>query len=794
MGDDRVSTRIVNPYQAGHLEDRSLSIGTAVPRFDAYEKVTGKTKFAADYYEEGVVRAGVKRAGVPHAFVKSLDVEEAGKVPGVIRILTHRDVSGTNRQGVVRKDQPVLVDDKVRHCGDAVALVLAETKAALADALELINVAYDPLPGVFDAEDALRETAPLVHEDHPGGNVLLKGDLKIGAGEAAQSECDVLLDACYETQRQEHAYLETETGWARMEEGGKLVIVCSTQTPFRDRTEVAEALGIDAARVRIIAPYVGGAFGGKDGVTVQTLLGLAAMHSEGRPVKMWWDREESFLAGTKRHAARMYYRLGAKNDGTLHYLNVRLYFDTGPYDHLGGVVLTLALEHSGGPYRIPNAVLKGWAVYTNNPIGGAFRGFGVPQVTAAIEQMVDMLAEKLGMNPLELRLKNALKRGDRNCVGKTLVCSTGLMECLETLQDHCLWQERQEWKSRAESFKRRGVGVAAVMQASGYGPVVPDFANAKVELTEDGKVRVYCGVVDMGQGNAATCAQIAGSILGQDSTRMELVLPDTDRTLRSGSASASRCTYTFGNALIGAAEILKDRILQRAADLLMARGAEELALIPGAVRHVRTGREFSLARIAEFLNDAERIATSHFRAPIAADDIGAPDDLRLHGLPHTLFSYGAHLALIEVDELTGAVEVTRYVAVSDCGNVINPQTYEQQIHGSVVQGLGQALSEEFEVSEGRVLTPNFFTYYVPTAMDVPEIESVPVEIYEHTGPFGLKGVGEIAINGPLPAVANAVADACGTRLLRWPLTPERVLKSGFKKIRDFPEKMRGGPF
>ena len=548
---------------------------------------------------------------------------------------------------------------------------------------------------------------------------------------------------------------------------------------------MAEALGIEVAQVRIVVPYVGGAFGGKDGVTVQTLLGLAAIHSEGRPVKMVWDREESFLAGTKRHAARMYYRLGAKSDGMLHYLNVRLYLDTGPYDHLGGVVLTLALEHSGGAYRIPNAVLKGWAVYTNNPIGGAFRGFGVPQVTAAMEQMVDMMAVRLDMNPLELRLKNALNRGDRTCVGKTLVNSTGVVECLQTLQDHRLWKERENWKARAGAFKRRGVGIAAVSQASGYGPVVPDYANAKVELTEEGRIRVDCGVVDMGQGNAGTCVQMAGSILAQNSSQMDLVMPDTDRTLPSGSASASRCTYTFGNALISAAELLKERILQRAADLLMIRGTEELVLIPGAVKHLRTGREFPLSRIAAFLSDAERTTIGHFRAPIATDDIAAPDDLRLHGLPHTLFSYGAHLALIEVDELTGVVEVMRYVAVSDCGTVINPRIYEQQIHGAVVQGMGQALSEEFEVNEGRIVSPNLFTYYVPTAMDVPEIESLPVEIHEHTGPFGLKGVGEIAVNGPLPAVANAVADACGIRLHRWPLTPERVLKSlgGFEESR-----------
>jgi len=292
-----------------------LSIGTSIPRFDAYEKVTGKTKFAADYYAQNLVWAGVKRAGVPHALLKGIDAREALAVKGVIRVLTHEDVRGTNRQGVVRKDQPVLVNDKIRHCGDAVALVLAEDKEALREALERIIVHHEPLPAVFDPEEALREGSPRVHEDTCEGNVLLKGHVTTGAGTAAADECDVIVEASFATQWQEHAYLETEAGWAQVDEDGRLVIGCSTQTPFRDRTEVAEALGLHMDRVRIVAPYAGGAFGGKDGVTVQTLLGLAAQHCSGRPVKIRWNREESFTAGTKRHPARMQYKLAPSATG-----------------------------------------------------------------------------------------------------------------------------------------------------------------------------------------------------------------------------------------------------------------------------------------------------------------------------------------------------------------------------------------------------------------------------------------------------------------------------------------------
>ncbi|MBM3299618.1 MAG: xanthine dehydrogenase family protein, partial [Deltaproteobacteria bacterium] len=607
MEEKDLHTRIDQPECSGRARERTMSIGAAIPRADARDKVTGQEKYAADFYNPNMLWAGAKRAGEPHARVKGVATARAVQLPGVVSVLTHEHVAGTNKQGVIRKDQPVLVSDKVRHCGDAVALVVAENRESLEQALELIELDLEPLPGVFDAEEAMTEGAPLVHEDNQQGNILLKGELWTGAGPSAEHDCHAIVEACFQTPSQEHAYLETEAGWAQLGDDGRLTIVCSTQTPFRDRMEISEALGITPERIRIIAPYAGGAFGGKDGVTVQTLLGLAALHSGGRPVKMWWSREESFLSGTKRHRAKMYYRLGALNDGSLHYLNVRLYLDTGPYDHLGGVVLALALEHAGGPYRIPNVCLNGWCVYTNNPIGGAFRGFGVPQVTAAVEQMVDMLAAELRMDPVELRLKNAVRRGDKNPVGKTLVSSTGIVECLEALSEHVLWKERESWKCASGLFKRRGIGVAALMHASGYGPVVPDFANAKVELTREGKIRVYSGVVDMGQGNASTNLQITGAILGQNLGQMELVQPDTDRTLPSGSASASRCTYTFGNALIGAAEILKRRILQRAADLLMAPNTDHFELIPGRVRHLPTGRELTLAQMARLLNNDERV-------------------------------------------------------------------------------------------------------------------------------------------------------------------------------------------
>jgi CO/xanthine dehydrogenase Mo-binding subunit len=501
---------------------------------------------------------------------------------------------------------------------------------------------------------------------------------------------------------------------------------------------------------------------------------------------MWWSREESFLASSKRHPCNLYYRLGAKSDGTLNSLTASIYYDTGPYDHLGGAIMALGLEHAAGPYHIPNVRLQAWSVYTNNPLSGAFRGFGVPQVTAAMEQMVDMVAERIGLSPLEIRLQNGVKKGGKNSLGMNLTGSVGLEECLIKAREHPFWKEKEKWKSLSGPFKKRGVGVASVMHGMGYGPIVPDYGNAKIELTEEGRFRIYSGVVDMGQGNATTYLQMVGSLLNQDPSHLELALPDTARTLPSGSASASRTTYTFGNAVIGAAQSLKHRILERAVGLFKAEEMEEVRLMPGSIRHTPTGKEILLSDLAKILDESERVATHTFQAPVAKQFPTEDQALRLHGIPHTIFSYGAHLARVEVDELTGEVDVKGYLAVSDCGRVINPQLLEQQIQGGIVQGLGYALCEDFIVQKGEVQTKSLTTYIIPTSLDLPELESIPVEIEEPSGPFGLKGAGEIAIDGPLPAVANAIADAIGIRTFCSPMTGERVLKALEKKKESKP--------
>jgi CO/xanthine dehydrogenase Mo-binding subunit len=753
------------------LSIRMLEVGYPTPRFDARAKTTGEEQFAIDYYRDDILWAGAKRAGIAHGIIRGIDTSEAWSLPGVYAILTRKDVSGTNRQGIVHKDQPVLAGRKVRHCGDPVALVLAEDRDTLKRALSLIRVDFQPLPGVFDPEEGLKPEAPLVHEN---GNLLQHAVVRFGNALESFAECDVIVEDSFETAGQEHAFLETENGLAWLEPDGRIVMAVSTQAPFRDRFEIAHALGIEVDAIRVISPYLGGGFGGKDGATVQCLLALAALRAQGRPVKMWWEREESFVAGYKRHPLRMRYRLGAMRNGALHALHCSLFYDTGAYAHLGTEVMALGMEHAGGPYRIPNTLIEGWCVYTNNPISGAMRGFGVCQVSFGIERMMDLLATELGMSRLDIRLNNALRRGDRNCAGVTLVHSTGMVPCLEMLARHSGWTQSDQWKGTAGLFKRRGVGIAAVSNAMGYGRGLPDSAIARVELTREGKIRVYSGVADMGQGNASAFVQIAGEILRQDASSMELLQPDTDRTHPSGSSSAGRTTYTYGNALVQACNELKEKLLHRAALMLMLDEARGLALLPGKVRHLPTGREIPLELLGRTFPETDRTAVNQFVMPVSQDHVDTGKEFKI-GFPHVLFSYAAHLAYVEVDELTGKVDVKGYFAVTEGGRIINPSGFEQQVQGAVSQGIGYGLMEEVLVDKGRMLNPNLTSYIIPTSMDIPDIASVSVETVESTGPFGMKGIGEVGTNAPLPAIAGAVEDAIGCRLSRSPLTPGRIL-------------------
>jgi CO/xanthine dehydrogenase Mo-binding subunit len=617
-----------------------------------------------------------------------------------------------------------------------------------------------------------------VHEGHKGGNLLQRAVIQKGDARAALKNAPVVVGGEFSTPMQEHAFLETQCGFAQLLPDGVLDMTVSTQAPFRDRFEIGHALGLDPFRIRIRAPYLGGAFGGKDGATVQCLLALAALNAAGRPVRMAWEREESILAGTKRHAVRLRYTLGAEKDGTLLALSCRLTYDTGAYAHLGSEVMELGMEHASGPYRVPHTRIEGRCVYTNNPIAGAFRGFGVAQVSPAFEALMDALAAKLCLDPLKLRRKNALLPGDENGSGVSLTSSVRLVECLDELAAHPLWTTRQAWRAAAPPFTRRGVGLACVFNGMGYGRGLADMAIAKLELTEAGGFVVYNSVTDMGQGNAAAFALLAAQELNQslaeNAGAVRLVQPDTQLCHPSGSSAAGRTTYTFGNALLKACAAMREKLLARAAMALYVDETQALELAPGVVRHPASGRSLPLSVLAGFLQRDDRICVAEFLMPVAQNP---PDTGQgfLIGFPHLFFAYAAHLARIEVDELTGRVRVRDYVAATDGGRVLDRSCFDQQAQGGVAQGIGYALTEDFQTQKGLIRTRDLSTCLIPTALDLPEILSLAVDGHEPTGPRGLKGVGEVGLNGPAPALAAALEDATGERLRDFPLTPERVL-------------------
>jgi len=754
------------------MPPKMIDIGSSSQRLDALDKACGREKYACDAYPENMLWAGALRGGVPHGLIRSVDIERAEAVPGVVKVLTRKDVPGANRQGFVYWDQPVLCGTKVRHAGDPVALVLAEDREALARGLAAVEVAIEPLPVVDSLDTALAGGAATVH-DLETGNVLKQAVLTKGDALAALAACDVVVEETFHTPSQEHAFLETENGVAHLDQDGILHLEVSTQAPFRDRFEIARALGLDPGKIHVVGPYLGGGFGGKDGATVQCLLALAAINAGGRPVKMWLGREESILSGYKRHAARMRFRAGASAGGELKAVACELDYDTGAYAHLGVEIMALGMEHAGGPYHVEHYRAEGRCIYTNNPVAGAFRGFGVAQVSFAFEGVMDRLARKLGLDPLEFRRRNAISRGQRNCVGVTMTASTGMRECLDRLADHPLWRSRRQWIEQAPKFTRRGVGLSAVFNGMGYGRGLADYAVAKVRLTPEGLIRVYNGVSDMGQGNASTFAQIAGEILCQPQDNLELVQPDTDRTHPSGSSSAGRTTYTYGKALIKACEALRDKLFNRAALVLLVDDGQGFAMAPGAVRHLPTGRDVSLQALAAMLPRDDSFCVAEHLMPVAREMPEGGEAFHF-GFPHLIYPYAAHVARVEVDELTGKVRVNDYAAFTDGGRVLNPRNFEQQVQGAVAQGLGYALSEELLVEQGLTRSCDFSTYIIPTSMDLPDIESHAVQTVEHSGPYGMKGIGEVGVNAPLPALASALLD-CGLPMNQAPFTSERVL-------------------
>ncbi len=744
-------------------------VGKPIARIDALDKAQGRTKYMSDLVFANMLWGRVLRAKYPHARILGIDTSDAEAMPGVVCVLTHKDVKGTNRFGIAVQDQPVLCEDRVGYVGDAVALVAAESERIAEEALSAIRVSYEPLPVVDSPECALEPDAPMLHKD---GNLLLQNELCKGDIKKGLDESDIIVEQTYITQPQEHAFLETEGGIGLYDEAeGIITVYCGAQYAFRDRVQIARAIEWDEEKIRVVASPVGGAFGAKDEITIQIYLALLAYHTK-RPVKIVLSREESTQTHVKRHPMKLHFKLGATTDGKLRALDVDILSDTGAYASLGGPVLNVALECAPGPYVIPHTHLFGRQVYTNSGFNGAFRGFGGPQAAFALETNLDVLAGKLGIDPIDLRLANVLHRHDLSGIDHEIFTSIGIEETLKIARSSELWQTRKERKRDFSPPEYYGVGVASAMQPLGLGKGIPDYANSAIELTPEGKFLVRQGAIEIGQGNLECFVQMAAECLQCSPSLIELTHGDTGAGPDSGSVTASKSIYLVGNAIYRAAKDLVAKlgafVSEEFAQPYKYKGGEFSS----------NGKVLTLEEVAQKLmeKNLKLVGEGFFAHPVSDRDYG-------DGLPHCLYAFITQVASVVVDAETGEVRVGEILSIPDCGRAVNPQGVEGQCEGGLAQGIGYALYEDCIIEKGEFLTKNFSTYIIPTALDVPRrTPTVIVESFEDTHPFGAKGMAEPPMVAAGPAVLNAIYDAVGVRIFDLPATPEKILTALKKKL------------
>lgn len=737
------------------------SVGKNLIRVGAWERLAGQARFCADIKMEGMAHVVVVRSSKHHALIKSINLDKARNSRGCLGIFTSRDIPGKNRFGIINKDQFLLAEDKVRCKGDPIAIVVGETLSEAQKAAQLIQISYQELPSIFDPEEALRPQAVKIHEK---GNLLGARVIKKGNPDEAFSKSEIIIERYYETSHVEHAYLEPDAGAAMIDEDGILTIFASTQNPHYDLKDVCDLLNLDESKVRIIQSPTGGGFGSKLDLNVQGFVGLAAWLLK-RPVKMVYSREESFLCTSKRHPLKIWYRSGATKDGRLLAADVKIIGDTGAYASYGLAVVTRAAVHASGPYEIPNIRIESIFAYTNNPMSGAMRGFGVPQIAFAHESQMDLIAESLKLNPIEIRLRNSLRVGSQTATGQQLDASVGIAKTIESIKPY--YDEARNKGPVLRNHKRYGIGTASMFYGIGN-TGVQNPSTAQIELEKDGSVILYSGAADIGQGSSTVLAQIAAQELNLDPSTIKLVIADTGRTTSAGATSASRQTYISGNAILDATKKLKDVLVTHAANKLK---------IP------RQRLEIKNYSVVDRKNEQkgitfEQLATimSRTGVPLKWQGFFDPDTTPLDsetgsGKPYGAYAYASHVAEVMVDTLTGEVEVLKVVAAHDVGRAINPENVRGQIYGGVVMGLGFALMEEFFPGK----TESLKDYHIPTCADVPQIVPIIVEEFEPTGPFGAKGVGEPALIPTAPAIMNAIADALGVRIYKLPANLERVM-------------------
>ncbi|MDY7078782.1 MAG: molybdopterin cofactor-binding domain-containing protein [Chloroflexota bacterium] len=757
-------------------------IGRGVARVDGVDKVTGWLKYSADLHVEGMLHAKVLRAAYPHAHLLSVDTSAAESAPGVAAVLTARDVPGRNRFGIIRKDQPVFAEDRVRYLGEVVAAVYAESEAEAEAALSLIRVEYEPLPVIENPQQALAEGAAAIHE---GGNLFCHIPIRKGDIEQGFAEADVIVEGEYFTPSIEHAYMEPEAclavpGVELTSASGRprgVTVHVGSQSAIHDQEDIAAALDLPLDQVRVIHMPMGGGFGGKEDITVQIIAALGAVKT-GRPVKFVWTRQESLLASGKRHAEHLRYRTGVTRDGRLVAAEVEIYGDGGAYASATDAVLFRSASFSCGPYEVPNVKVDAYGVITNNPHGTAFRGFGNPQATFAAEVQMDRLAEALGMDPVEFRLKNILDAGDMTITGHVLQHSVGARPTLEAVREALV----ESGTPAPPPGKRIGVGFAASYKNVGLGGGMEDVAGAHLILQSDGSILLREGAMDMGQGSDTVMVQIAAQTLGVIFSRFRLHVGDTAEDPSGWMTTASRQTFVTGNAVYQAALKLRaDLCAAVAEELDMPAGAVELA--NGVFRLTDGGEplttldELAAKAAAEgktFECEYTYVAPKTYPVPEHINPAPVPGQNPEETRLHFAYSFAAQAAIVAVDEETNKVEVLKVISASDVGEPINPQGVKGQIEGGIVMGLGYGLSEEFRLEAGRPITDRYAKLGLPRITHTPEMVAISVSDAHPAGPYGAKGMGELPMSPTAAAIANAVCDAVGVRVCSLPITPEKI--------------------
>ncbi len=741
------------------------AIGQPLPRPDVVAKVNGTGIYADDLYVEGMLHGKALRSEYPHARLKRVDVSKARSFPGVVAVLTADDISGRKEFGVHEIDWPVLCYDEVRYVGDAIALVAAESENIAEDALKLIEVEYEPLPVVTGPKEAAQPNAPLVHEHSERysprayGNFLAHFNLENGNLEDGFEQADMIVEREYETQTVEHGFIEPEAGLAVPDATGRITVYCGGQIPFNDRAMIAASLNVAEDRIRVVNCLIGGAFGGKEDISVQIHIALLAQRTQ-RPVKMVFTRKESLLVHPKRHATMIKMKTGAMKDGTLVAHEVEIYGDGGAYASLSNHVMLRCTTHAAGPYEVPNARVNTYAMYTNNVPAGAFRGFGVTQSAFAMESQMDELAHALGISPIEIRRKNMLKYGKRTLAGQLMTESCGLEECLEKVVAE---MDKHAFVA-VEGDKRRAWGVACAYKNTGYGSGAYDAAGAEVELFANGRATIRAGAAEIGQGLVGILAQIVTEELGVPYHQVDVLVADTDLTLDGQATTASRQTYVTGNAARHASREARAMLSQTAAEMLDV-APDKLAFANGVV----SSNGYSVP-----LSDVVQAARREGRVPKVSYQYVAP---KTEKYQHFAFGFGAQAALVEIDVKTGKTKVLKVIAACDVGRVMNPLALLGQVEGSISMGMGMALQESFMMKDGYVQTDSLYKCHLPTIDQTPEVITFFVEDETKDGPYGAKGVGELASIPTAPAIINAIYNAIGVRVMRLPADPKTLLNA-----------------